>query len=120
MHRVSIVCSASTLSGLAILSTLVSAGCASSARTAQASSATENTPVLANTKCPIMGNEVVAGGPSRQFKGVTIGFCCPGCDRKWDKKSDEERMALLAKRDPEAMKKILAAGSSSAPAANSR
>lgn len=120
MNRVSIVCIASILSGLAILSTLVSAGCASSARTAQASSAAESIPVMANTKCPIMGNEVEAGGPSRQFKGVTIGFCCPGCDRKWDSKSDEERMALLARRDPEAMKNILAAGSSSAPAVNLR
>jgi hypothetical protein len=120
MKRVAVVCIVSILSGFAILTTLVSAGCASSDRTAQASAGAENVPVLANTKCPIMGSEVDPSGPTRQFKGATIGFCCPGCDRKWDSKSDGERMALLARRDPEAMKRILAAGSSSTPAVNSR
>jgi hypothetical protein len=49
-----------------------------------------------------MENEVDAEAPTRQFKGVTIGFCCPGCDRKWDRKSDEAKMALLTKAAPEA------------------
>jgi hypothetical protein len=62
-----------------------------------------------NTLCPIMENEVDAEAPTRQFKGVTIGFCCPGCDRKWDRKSDEAKMALLTKAAPEAVAAINAA-----------
>lgn len=63
----------------------------------------------ANTLCPIMENEVDAEAPTRQFKGVAIGFCCPGCDRKWDRKSDEAKMALLTKMAPEAVAAINAA-----------
>lgn len=62
-----------------------------------------------NKNCPIMGKEVDAEAPTREFKGVTIGFCCPGCDRKWDRKTDAEKMALLAKTSPEAVAAILAA-----------
>ncbi|QQS09077.1 MAG: hypothetical protein IPK69_00130 [Phycisphaerales bacterium] len=64
-----------------------------------------------NKLCPIMENEVDAEAPTRQFKGVTIGFCCPGCDRKWDRKSDDAKMALLTKMAPEAVAAINAASS---------
>ena len=59
-----------------------------------------------NKLCPIMENEVDAEAPTRQFRGVTIGFCCPGCDRKWDRKSDEAKMAMLTKMAPEAVAAI--------------
>lgn len=62
-----------------------------------------------NKNCPIMGKEVDAETPTREFKGVSIGFCCPGCDRKWDRKTDDQKMALLAKIAPEAITAILAA-----------
>jgi len=62
-----------------------------------------------NKLCPIMENEVDAESPTRQFKGITIGFCCPGCDRKWDRKSDEAKMAMLTKMAPEAVTAINAA-----------
>ncbi|MBX3403773.1 MAG: hypothetical protein KF699_10225 [Phycisphaeraceae bacterium] len=60
----------------------------------------------ANKVCPIKGGEVDAESPTRQFKGVTIGFCCPGCEGKWDKKTDDEKHALLAKHAPEAVTAI--------------
>ncbi len=60
-----------------------------------------------NKLCPIMENEVDAEAPTRQFRGVTIGFCCPGCDRKWDRKSDEAKMALLTKMSPESVAAII-------------
>lgn len=63
-------------------------------------------PKPVNMLCPIMENEVDAESPTRQFKGVTIGFCCPGCDRKWDRKSDEAKMAMLTKMAPEAVAAI--------------
>lgn len=62
-----------------------------------------------NKVCPIKGNEVDKESPTRQFKGQTIGFCCPGCEGKWDKKTDGEKMVLLTKSAPEAATAILAA-----------
>ncbi|MBL8765160.1 MAG: hypothetical protein JNM07_12915 [Phycisphaerae bacterium] len=62
-----------------------------------------------NQMCPIKGGEVDAQSPTRPFKGVTIGFCCPGCEGKWDKKTDEEKMSLLVKDAPEAVMAIEAA-----------
>lgn len=56
-----------------------------------------------NKICPIKDNEVDKELPTRTFKGVTIGFCCPGCEGKWDAKTDDEKMALLAKHSPEAV-----------------
>ncbi|MBY0111937.1 MAG: hypothetical protein K2Y21_03885 [Phycisphaerales bacterium] len=67
-----------------------------------------------NKMCPIKGGEVDADSPTRPFKGVTIGFCCPGCEGKWDKKTDDEKMALLAKNAPEAVTAIEAAAKSTA------
>ena len=71
-----------------------------------ASAPAQGAPKPVNKLCPIMENEVDAESPTRQFKGVTIGFCCPGCDRKWDRKSDEAKMALLTKMAPEAVAAI--------------
>lgn len=65
--------------------------------------------VPVNRLCPIRGNEVDPEAPMRTFRGKTIGFCCPGCEGKWDKKTDDERMALLAKNSPEAVAAIEAA-----------
>ena len=62
-----------------------------------------------NKLCPIMESEVDAEAPTRQFKGVTIGFCCPGCDRKWDRTSDAGKLAMLTKLAPEAITAINAA-----------
>jgi hypothetical protein len=59
-----------------------------------------------NKTCPIKGGEVDLESPTRQFKGVTIGFCCPGCEAKWDKKPDDEKITLLAKHAPEAVAAI--------------
>ncbi|HVZ95218.1 MAG TPA: hypothetical protein VG797_11980 [Phycisphaerales bacterium] len=70
-----------------------------------------------NKVCPIKEGEVDKESPTREFKGVTIGFCCPGCEGKWDKKTDDEKMALLAKHAPEAVTAIEAvAKSAKAPA----
>lgn len=57
-------------------------------------------PVLAvNGTCPIMGKAInpaqVPASLTREFKGQTIGFCCPMCPPAWDKLSDAERQAKL-------------------------
>jgi hypothetical protein len=50
-----------------------------------------------NDRCPIQGEEIDAETPMRQWRGHSIGFCCPGCDKKWDAKPDAEKDAFLAK-----------------------
>ena len=50
-----------------------------------------------NDRCPIQGEEIDPETPMRQWRGHSIGFCCPGCDKKWDAKPDAEKDAFLAK-----------------------
>lgn len=38
-----------------------------------------------NKVCPVMGNAVNAKSPTVEYKGKTIGFCCAGCDAKFQK-----------------------------------
>jgi hypothetical protein len=60
---------------------------------------------VVNVTCPIKGNaidpEKVPAGLTRQFKGETVGFCCPGCPAAWDKLSDAEKEAKLAAARPQ-------------------
>jgi len=54
-----------------------------------------------NSKCPMMGNKFnsakVAPELVREFAGQKVGFCCAGCPEKWDKLSDIDKTAKLAK-----------------------
>ncbi|MCG3124265.1 MAG: hypothetical protein GIKADHBN_02718 [Phycisphaerales bacterium] len=50
-----------------------------------------------NDRCPIQGEEVDPETPVRVWRRHTIGFCCPGCDTKWDAKPDAEKDAFVAK-----------------------
>ena len=50
-----------------------------------------------NDHCPIMGGEVTADGGQAVWNGQVIGFCCPECQPAWEKLSDEEKSAKLAK-----------------------
>ena len=43
---------------------------------------TENKEIW-NAYCPVKGGEVDPEAPTVQYKGKTIGFCCPGCDGKF-------------------------------------
>jgi len=66
----------------------------------QAPKATQPGPQSAksvNDRCPIQGEEIDEETPMRQWRGHSIGFCCPGCDKKWDAKPDAEKDAFLAK-----------------------
>ncbi len=42
-----------------------------------------------NKVCPVQGEEVDSEAPTTEYKGKLIGFCCPGCDKKFQK--DPER-----------------------------
>ncbi len=48
-----------------------------------------------NKVCPVMGEEVDSEAPTEQYNGKTIGFCCPGCDKKF-KKDPEKYMKNLS------------------------
>lgn len=37
-----------------------------------------------NKVCPIRGEEVNAEAPTVEYNGKTYGFCCPGCDEKFN------------------------------------
>lgn len=61
-------------------------------------------PKFANTSCPIMGLPInpdkVAKNLIRDYKDKKIAFCCGGCPGRWDKLSDTEKDAKLAKAKP--------------------
>jgi hypothetical protein len=80
-----------TLLGIAAV-----AGCEQSAPVSAAASALE----LANTRCPVMGNEIKADelAPEliREWNGKRVGFCCPPCLEEWAEMTDAQRAEKLA------------------------
>ena len=61
-------------------------------------------PKFANVRCPIMGSPInpdkVAKNLIRDYKGQKIALCCGGCPGQWDKLTDAEKGAKLAKVKP--------------------
>jgi hypothetical protein len=61
---------------------------------------------VVNTKCPIMGSAIdptkVPPSLTREYKGQKVGFCCAACPPAWDKLSDADKDAKLAKVVPTA------------------
>ncbi len=61
-------------------------------------------PKFANVRCPIMGSLInpdkVAKNLIRDYKNQKIAFCCGGCPIQWDKLTDAEKDAKLAKVKP--------------------
>ena len=59
------------------------------------------TPKFVNDKCPIMGTAIVPANVTedltREYKGQKVAFCCNMCPAQWDKLSDAEKEAKLAK-----------------------
>ena len=59
------------------------------------------TPKFVNNKCPIMGTTInpadVTEDLIREYKGQKVAFCCQMCPTQWDKLSDSEKEAKLAK-----------------------
>ncbi|GIK18476.1 MAG: hypothetical protein DYG93_11725 [Leptolyngbya sp. PLA2] len=60
------------------------------------------TPV--NAMCPIGKEPIVASAGTVEYKGLTIGLCCPGCGEQflsWDEARKDEFVALArARREP--------------------
>ncbi len=64
-------------------------------------------PEFANARCPIMGSPIkpdkVAKNLIRDYKGEKIALCCGRCPATWDKLTDAEKDAKLAKVEPKTM-----------------
>jgi hypothetical protein len=58
-------------------------------------------PQFANNRCPIMGSPInpakVTKNLIRDYKGQKVAFCCAGCPAAWDKFTDAQKQAKLAK-----------------------
>jgi len=50
----------------------------------------------ANKYCVVMLADPVDPNLSVDYKGQKVGFCCPGCTKKWDKMNDTQKDAALA------------------------
>ena len=54
------------------------------------SSAVESTGLkIWNKFCPVMGNKVDVDGPTVEYNEKLYGFCCPGCDAKFEKNPEK-------------------------------
>ena len=51
---------------------------------------------IVNARCPIMGGKPVAT-LTRDYNGQTVGFCCGMCPGQWDRLTDAQKDAKLAK-----------------------
>jgi hypothetical protein len=61
-------------------------------------------PQFANNRCPIMGSpinpEKVTKTLVRDYMGQKVAFCCYGCPSTWDKLTNAQKQAKLAKVKP--------------------
>ncbi len=62
-------------------------------------------PQFVNNRCPIMGLPInpdkVTKILVRDYKGQKVAFCCYGCPATWDKLTNAQKQAKLAKAKPE-------------------
>jgi len=73
---------------------------ARAALTKGATTAVTSDPV--NDVCPVMGGDVDKESPTVAYRGREIGFCCAGCEKKWNAKPEAEKLAFLVKYVPDA------------------
>ena len=70
-------------------------------QTAQVALAKHVGPTFVNAVCPMMGSpikpETVTASLTREYKGEQVAFCCGGCPEAWDKLTDAQKEAKLAK-----------------------
>jgi len=45
----------------------------------------EDSQLVWNKVCPVKGEEIDADAPTVEYDGKLIGFCCPGCESKFQK-----------------------------------
>lgn len=45
----------------------------------------------------VISMEDADGGPTAEFEGKTVSFCCNSCMKRWNKMDDDGRRAAMAK-----------------------
>lgn len=45
----------------------------------------------------VISMEDADGGPTAQFEGQTVSFCCNSCMKRWNKMDDDGRRAAMAR-----------------------
>ncbi|MDY7011970.1 MAG: hypothetical protein SVV80_14665 [Planctomycetota bacterium] len=87
--------------GSLVLLMVLTAGCERKAEKSIDGAETQKTAEFVNVRCPIMGTPIdpakVPDNLTREYKGKKVAFCCAGCPVEWDKLTDAERDAKLAK-----------------------
>ena len=48
-------------------------------------------------KLCVISMEDAEGGPTVEFEGQTVSFCCNSCKKRWNKMDDDGRRAAIAK-----------------------
>lgn len=51
---------------------------------------------MINTKCPISGEDLDGKGPTVDYHGKTIGFCCNNCVKKFNAMDDATKEAKVS------------------------
>lgn len=69
---------------------VMGAGCQSSQKTGG------DAAMSVNKVCPVMGSPVDQAN-STMYKGEKVAFCCKGCDKKFEKMTEAEKDAAVAK-----------------------
>lgn len=87
-----------TLAAGSLLAMSLLAGCAKNASDGQASSGANASMGVVNTKCPMRPSSAVnPDGPTAEWNGQKVGFCCAGCANAWSKLDDAQKAERLAK-----------------------
>jgi YHS domain-containing protein len=63
--------------------------CCSMEKKQTSTEAIENTGTAWNKVCPVKGGEVEADAPIFKYDGKVYGFCCPGCESKFEKNPEK-------------------------------
>ena len=54
-----------------------------------------------NSACPFTDRPIEADSPTQAHNGYTIGFCCNGCQSRWQGLTEQDKDAILAKFVPQ-------------------
>lgn len=83
---------------------VLGAGCKKEPEKPAPAEAAEGAVKFVNVRCPVMDTPIdpakVPESLTRLYKGEKVAFCCAGCPAGWDKLSDAEKDAKLAKVRP--------------------
>jgi hypothetical protein len=74
-----------------VATAMLLAGCQSGPKSTDTAS-----PGMINDGCPFSGEPVSDGAPTAAWNGNTVGFCCPGCTKRWNGWSDEQKNGFVS------------------------